>query len=795
MLALVAAAVIGQASAPIQTITYDTKAKPIQAVLTDIAAQTHLRLTVGAELAKQPIIVSVHDAPLKEFFANVAKATYGIWVNRGDSYELDLDGRRVQDASDAYRRMRVAFYQKILNVEAKRLQAQGPISASAASQYFAQQQAMEEQAGRGQNPYQNARTNGDSAPIALARLDSPLSRAGKEILIAVGAEALAGLSKSDRAVYCTNPTAMQHPVGNLSDQILGEYLTGAAIWKQASDKAKAMNPQGENKALSFGLPSEYGQDADPAKTIALLVVVQNTGFGLVAEVFARHSDGKLGGPGMVTLSASEDDIAQNKGPDKTEQANDSDVKASGESEKAAQPLTYSDGAKTVAAAMKAGGSFLGSQLVLGSFGLAQAPKVSPALLSKLKRPDTYDPLSFGDSEALIQYAEIRKLQLVALLPDSAVSTLSTCTNDAELEAVLNLPIDSESTSGGVMQSTSTTVVTINSDSNPIPFFNDSGSDPQIQGTIAGKWLDVSSSNPGEMLRQRMERGAASKLLDSWADPKSSKLEALSSFFASRYRLDNQLVSKYLGLFSDKSMQAISVPSIAFYGNLSSSEREQLLSGAVFAYRNLNAEAQEALAFSVYMNATPLSEQAPDTSLMSANSFSDAVGGLFSQIEPTESLPNGIPADTRVSLNQNHFKEARVSLASLLPPQLAAMAPAQMPDINMDLGPMELAGYKLMKSDPRFTKSFLSGMTLSKMRLLDATKLQFEFQFAPKLFATASLTDKSAAGDQVYTWDSLPADLEQQIASQEGYARAELAKVPADALTMPKMFPQQNKPPS
>jgi hypothetical protein len=324
---------------------------------------------------------------------------------------------------------------------------------------------------------------------------------------------------------------------------------------------------------------------------------------------------------------------------------------------------------------------------------------------KLLNPERYDPLSLLAAEVVALAAGDK--QLVAMLPDRMFSIhFPSGVRASQLRQVLN--------GYGV-----------------------------VRIEDEDEWMVVTPYRPVEARQRFTDRAALGEFLRAIAAQGGPSLESLS-----RYALrtpdagSDSLGSLYLFMLFSDSITGFDVNNwdlLRFYGSLQQAQRQALLAGQTLRVSTLGQEQQRHLTRLIFYR-TPLA----GGSDLEATSAQAAIvyGTIFS--EPTQVMPNGLPAEAVVGLNQMGDR---------------VVIPATQGHSLMALSAEELGSHLAMKERPDLFPWVTELPDLSSFRMAQRDRFTFRIQLNQDLAQTFVLTDVAKQGAQspVLGLNQLPPD--------------------------------------
>jgi len=361
-----------------QPITYESAAKPVGAVLADLAAITGLKLHANAEANREMVLVSVHDAAPKDLFDRIALVTGCEWEQVGDSYTLKPSpSLRVRERNQMLARRTEAIAAAIKQ-RAKTATEPG------------QDKTADAQA-KSPDTFESLLSEDDSNEF-ITRL-----------LQLVDPESLAQIEPEGRAVWATNnPTRTQTLIEGNSAALVQEWVgrhnaLAAQVPAELKDQPVSGYPPGMEEEIRYDLAAVR----EPVAKVLLIVEREKPSEDFLnVAVHAYDAKGELLLKADCTIGTSDDSP---NAADKSDESPPAD---------SSLPIVYSADSKELIEATKD-----------SSIIESHPPKVSASLRTELMHPERKDPLAYLVSDCLFCCAKDRGKDVVADVPDSSLEGL------------------------------------------------------------------------------------------------------------------------------------------------------------------------------------------------------------------------------------------------------------------------------------------------------------------------------------------------------------------------------------
>ena len=614
-------------------VTCESKATALPLVLKQLSKSSGIKLECMAGFDNTPLILSVHDKPLKEVMDKIAEVVVGKWtpVDTGFRFESDKEAWKKLQAA-AYESRKAKFAQAIQ----KRLEARAKLEAWNESVV---KDLIEKEVKSRQDLIDNLRKNNpnlDTSQVKISKGSSrqvtPASPALSEILRKLPVDKLANLAPGQRLVMSSSPTPTQTPLPFNAGPIISKFVDAhnllASMVRNAPATPDNIQVQG---GLDLGAKPLVGQLAK------LLVVLtrHSSDSGASVEVKFVDQNGNYVGTAAASIQPEPDDVLAT---DPVKVDNTDPVAISDLSKEIANAFVNSsnggDGGRNILVVNNGGGAFR-----VSSNGPQPTIPMSQAAYNMLIDPVTYDPVSTFISEGLMSSASNARRDLVALVPDSVIPRLSRT-------SIKNVPATEylkDLSQGGC----------------------------KVQDTDG--WLVVTPKDRFRMQSTQMNRSAAKKLYSAVASKGYARLYQLAQFaqsLGSVPLLNNfgvttlKVIDPYVAETLSDDLQT--QPTVLqFLGTLDASVFEALKPEYMVRMAGLN-NAQKALMDKLVYGADRMGGIIGEGDFVGISIDDGPNGNAPTQTpdlaqEPTESMPNGLPLDGQVMLE---FKPAELVRAAV-----------------------------------------------------------------------------------------------------------------------------------
>ncbi|MGV3614322.1 MAG: hypothetical protein ACO1SV_03200 [Fimbriimonas sp.] len=372
---------------PQATLDFDADATSVANVVAKLAERTHTKLKASPKVGAEIVFVRAKGVNVEELKAKLAEAIYGSWTQDGDTLTLT---RQAADERAIWTR-HVSLRRQYVDSELERIRKLVAVPFDGASlakdfQAFNNAEPSDPQAARKRYELQTALFGRGPAMRLLYRL-----------LLACNPNDLAGIGPYSRTVFRLNPTPMQKGFdANKYRQALADYAREQTDWK---DEAAAVN---------FGIDRNSSTVSDPR-------IQLNLGDLSRVEPGLNISRGEM----AALLSANLVGESQSFGRQILCQASLADPSRKFLDAMIAPPPAAQDDPDIV---LSAPSQEFQRMLQTTFFGGSSEP-LSEKSMQLLLHPDEIDPAGFGTNEVLKAYGDVKKLNVVAAVPDDVLGSL------------------------------------------------------------------------------------------------------------------------------------------------------------------------------------------------------------------------------------------------------------------------------------------------------------------------------------------------------------------------------------
>jgi hypothetical protein len=344
------------------------------------------------------------------------------------------------------------------------------------------------------------------------------------------------------------------------------------------------------------------------------------------------------------------------------------------------------------------------------------------LMSKLIRPEQFDPLGIFLSPKLIQAANIKKVNMVAHLTDGMfIDDVSMSTKETSVDDFLR---------------------------------RDVGAAGKTE--LRDGWLTVKPKRPSECRSRQADRSALGKYLRKLSTGRPLSLEDHAGFAVSLPdTFDNFMPSTMVGFVRKNTYDEYDPDMLRLYGLLTQDQKSTMVNGGL-PFSALRAEELEYVKRMIYKSNAQIEYEPPKGQQDQATL--DLVNSDLIR-EPTECLPTGVPPQGVITLQVINANSA-FAFAADSDSDISGTSGS-----SLDARALGMRKYYQERPDlfPRAGRFNLDHFLFGRQ-----VNMTFTFQFTPTLSMVQTLDDTNLDDFQSMTLDDLPDDFKKQV--QDSYNR-------------------------
>lgn len=708
-------------------INFKGPAAPAKRILEELSKVAGVPMGAAGPVADDVLLLNLNDVAIATTMEKIAVALNAEWRKEGAGWVLTR-GTHIEAAEKrAEVAARVAEFRSNLSRTLDLQKQQGAFNSAAAKKLVdAQNKLTEEMSRQSGGPI---RISGNFNDVSQ---QTPSARAIATLLSRMSDAQVAALLSEGRVVFGLQPTRMQLPMPNGSNQILRQFVTDTLTLRDVSQRNEPATRNENRRVVINGFGADSGGDGDPTLGIGYAILVKNPNLGgspsnVSVSLSVADPNGRTIATGQFFVGPNFSLSPPGAQPQQPA-TNEKSLELSAHAKELAKVLAQLSGGgggsgvgaiRMVSVAVASGSS---GTYTLGG-GSAKTPALSDALRDKILNPEKFDPMSFVPGEALTQISDVRGRNLAAYLPDTSFQAL---------------------TQAGAGNLT------------PTGFLSAASGPGALKVVEADGWMIVSPKNPVLAREKRVNRSALGTTLrtmdskgflslDDWAAfaTRQSKAPRIGEIDDNYLRMiNNPAADEGLGQFGFGG----GWQTLQFYASMSSAQRQALMQNGQIPLRNLS-QFQIGLVNDQIFN----SFDGPQT--VRANTpgravFIDGMGGVSN--ERTLLLPNGMPRDgfLKFTLNNNEVAQAKNSEG-----------------VSRFMNASSLAFERVRAERPELA-SFGPAVNFDQYRMASQRTIAFQFQLTPELTLHRQLQDNSPGTKPFASFEGLPSDFKQKV--EEAY---------------------------
>lgn len=282
-----------------------TRTASVAAILRDLSAQAHIKLSANDQRGKEILIVDVKDVPLKEVMDRIGWATYGTWNASGDTFKLvrDLDAETKAER----------FYRDWQTKEAKLAISQ--FRTRVLEKNLAPEMTEEE-----------AQRQGRRANVAPMLIEKLLAQA----LGAIRPETIIYMKPDAPSVYSDQPTPVQNAFTTNMSSVMKSFNAGSGrsvrhmllscsyAFEEGNAKLTLYDGQGEFVASTKARFRLYPLNSRPAELADEVPGDMDVPLSEASRFYVRPIDGWWDWPDNAVLKDAPDVIQRLQNPERYE---------------------------------------------------------------------------------------------------------------------------------------------------------------------------------------------------------------------------------------------------------------------------------------------------------------------------------------------------------------------------------------------------------------------------------------------------------------------------------------------
>lgn len=696
-------------------VDYTNSGASASHIVRDLAAKTGAKIEANEAMESDLVAIYTANKPLVEAMDAIARVTSGAWIQQGDRYILTPDIAKRNAERNAHEERRL----KALSDTVTRLR----------------RQTRDEEG----NPYDPSASNLAWADI-LSRIDA------KRVML---------MAPNQRVVFASTPNAMQLPlpnitaplsvlieqhnsstfeVGGFGEELPPELSGDPAISKimQISEKYGGMGPQGKiTEAPAKVLLVFENEDQIWTRTMDYLSV-ELILFNSEGKIIMRQDQQVYGG--LETEEEMYREVVTSGGATTVTEGHQAPEKPDARQIELEKLLTSLgiDEESPVKLELPETTTEVTKLIRSNRFGMIffQQPKPSAELISMVRRPTEFDPLSITDGAYFVAFGKALNAPVAACLADAS----------------LNLTYMETPTTASFLS-------LVHNNNWPIAKTKD--------------WVDISPYDPHDA-RIRSDRMALEKLIGQYEQKQALSLDEIADYALVNPPIARDNVTTLArtvlmpslggtGFMSFMMSGQDNWPVLRLYGSLDRPKRQSLRRGEPVLFGSMNQVQKTHLFPLIYGANANLFNPDPADEQMIKQEFGSFLYRMFMEgglngnsylDEPTEAAPNGLIPQGRI--------ESTIKADYCLKPVGSDGKP--MAEMGT-LGLQEVSMYTTMQQMMSQMGSEAAGMMPSLGNVLVGERLEMTLTIRPTAQARAThvLNDDTFTDTQAYPLNQLPAN--------------------------------------
>lgn len=375
-------------------VTLDLPIAPLPVVLKQIEAQTGFIYQVTGPNRNQQIFIKVKDMPSAKLREAIAKVTDSNWTLAGSTWALiTKNDVTVKDA--AFRKGLSAWFAK--------QKAVTPMNRA----------ALEETLKKSEQLAKQAENDGKKMMelYAMGR-QLPKNRLASRIILSLGLNEVLSLADKERRVYAFNPTILQRALPGNAGAALAEYKREQAEYLNSVSRLYPAQLDGDDE--NFGnwnpLIDPYRNSGPVAPAAAMMFALKRTRGTVSYELLLYDAKGNRVETDGGTLSSEGEDLIAGMDVESGFHKQLRDL---------TMPVNLSEEDKIFAKDLKE--NLFGGMMMMGN---EKKDPISEVTRQRLLNMDKVDPLTYGPTQMLQQFADVKKKNVVAKVTDLAIFSVS-----------------------------------------------------------------------------------------------------------------------------------------------------------------------------------------------------------------------------------------------------------------------------------------------------------------------------------------------------------------------------------
>ncbi len=693
-----------------QSISFTCMGSRAPVLLAKLSVAMGRPLSASKSTENEVMVVSVKKVDPGELLNRIAQVAHAQWEQQGDGLVLTRSMEQAAADRSADRDYRTK------EIAAQILKVTEPLTKHPTFDVN-QIKVLADVYKAYNNPNQTRKYDAKTAEKAReAEANSPANRLLAKLLMTFNVRTLSEIEPDSRAVYSTNPTAMQFGLHGIEDAMRA-YVSEKQIWDAATTE---MMDAVQTQAGDGDYPSSRNANTGPLSRIELVISRSGSKPTLAFSCTMLDRDGQQIDQAMGAVNSFDAEyFSGRKSPAK---AGDKPVDWSADSKAVMDSLKWEEGSDDISLS-----SSLSSQ--------AQPPSshTSPRAKEIIRQPETIDPLSLAPSDLLVSWSKDKDKQLVALLPD-------------DMMAMLFVPVmDNVAGVRAMMDMTSKL---------------------DLETKIDGDWALAYPPDAYLTRTSRFDRFAFGRAIRLMGEKGSLSLDDLAQYSSSAKGLDTDPLF-FFAFAVERDVSSMANigqwDMLRFYGTLTTTQRSTLGKGGKIELGVLSPNQQRLVQRMVFTSASPVGLESPNQDTGDAEMDAKQLTAMQAEAvllrESTNALPRGLDNRGYVSLTQKTEEVA-------IPNSMVNYGYGR--GLSADeLG--EAVGYQAYQANQGMDPAM--NIDLKKLCAGRRNIYSFVFTLAPRIVVNQELVDMRLDRSKVLSLESMSKDFQAKFAAK----KAEIAE--------------------
>lgn len=377
-----------------------TTGSSVGSIVKELAKTTSLPLKVDAKTADEILVVRAKEVTRQDLLDRIAEAGGAKWDPETWTLKVDTEARNKKKGDIL--KAKIATFQSLIKKHSGILAKHKPLTKEGIDAQMKEMQEINSAFTSGAMP-----TEQQFDKAIEMMMQSPPMRLGASVISLIGAEALANIGDEDRVVFSTNANRMQRRLAPDVLALVRQTMADTEAAKAALSHIDRNDPNQSFILFMYGLET-FGRENAKGPVVQVLVTVQGQpsfGGGLRMEVIGLNADGLVAFRQDVTQATVDLDrfrsaLTAAQGP-----------KTPADPNKPVVRLELSDRSKAFQRGLR-------TTMDWEARSSGEFPTRDADFEAILAQPEVHEPLSMSLGELMVQWADAKKVNVVARLNES-----------------------------------------------------------------------------------------------------------------------------------------------------------------------------------------------------------------------------------------------------------------------------------------------------------------------------------------------------------------------------------------